>query len=165
MLAALDTPAVQHVAVCVDVLDAVRIDAGRRPYDDPMIPFMPAGSRLNPFWSGFSAALAATAEEPIRTSRCDGLLSMIVPKPFVVGRTDVTFAGWDLCVAAGACPKVSDNGWGRGDRPVMLVSWEEAKGYAAWLKRMAGKDYRLLSEAPSPVGGEPFSIGRVGGMN
>jgi formylglycine-generating enzyme required for sulfatase activity len=69
-----------------------------------------------------------------------------IAKPFAVGRTDVTFAEWDICVAAGACPKVSDAGWGRGDRPVVLVNWEEAKGYAAWLKRMTGKDYRLLSE-------------------
>jgi formylglycine-generating enzyme required for sulfatase activity len=70
-----------------------------------------------------------------------------IVKPFAVGRTDVTFAEWDSCVAAGACPKVPDNGWGRGDRPVILVSWEEAKGYVAWLKRITGKDYRLLSEA------------------
>jgi formylglycine-generating enzyme required for sulfatase activity len=70
-----------------------------------------------------------------------------IAKPFAVGRTDVTFAEWDNCVAAAACPKVSDNGWGGGDRPVILVSWEEAKGYVTWLKRMTGKDYRLLSEA------------------
>jgi formylglycine-generating enzyme required for sulfatase activity len=50
-------------------------------------------------------------------------------------------------MAAGACPKVLDNGWGRGERPLILVSWEEAKAYAAWLKRMTGKDYRLLTES------------------
>jgi formylglycine-generating enzyme required for sulfatase activity len=49
-----------------------------------------------------------------------------IAKPFAVGRTDVTFAAWDICVAAGACPKVSDAGWGRGDRPVVLVNWEES---------------------------------------
>ena len=70
-----------------------------------------------------------------------------IAKPFAVGQTDVTFAEWDICVAAGACPKVADNGWGRGDRPVILVSWEEAKRYVTWLKRITGKDYRLLSEA------------------
>jgi formylglycine-generating enzyme required for sulfatase activity len=70
-----------------------------------------------------------------------------IAKPFAVGRTDLTFAEWDMCVAAGACPKVPDNGWGRGDRPVINVSWEEAKGYVAWLNQMTGKEYRLLSEA------------------
>jgi formylglycine-generating enzyme required for sulfatase activity len=68
-----------------------------------------------------------------------------VAKPLAVGRTTVTFAQWDICVAAGGCPKVSDNGWGRGDRPVISVTWEEATGYVTWLKRMTGADYRLLS--------------------
>jgi formylglycine-generating enzyme required for sulfatase activity len=68
-------------------------------------------------------------------------------KPFAVGKTDVTFAQWDMCAAARACPKLSDSGWGRDDRPVIQVTWEEAKGYVTWLKRMTGKEYRLLSEA------------------
>jgi formylglycine-generating enzyme required for sulfatase activity len=71
---------------------------------------------------------------------------IVIAKPFAVGQTTVTFAQWDVCVAAGACPQVSDNGWGRGDRPVMSVSWEDAKGYVAWLTRMTGKEYRLLTE-------------------
>ncbi len=70
-----------------------------------------------------------------------------IAKSFAIGKYDVTFAEWDTCVAAGACPKVSDNGWGRGNRPVILVSWQEAKGYVTWLRRMTGKDYRLLTEA------------------
>jgi formylglycine-generating enzyme required for sulfatase activity len=67
--------------------------------------------------------------------------------PFAVGKFDVTFAEWDACVDAGACPRASDSGWGRADRPVIYVSWEEAKLYVAWLSRATGKDYRLLSEA------------------
>jgi formylglycine-generating enzyme required for sulfatase activity len=71
-----------------------------------------------------------------------------IATPFAVGRTAITFAEWDLCVVAGACPKVSDtHGWGRGERPVIRVNWEEATGYAAWLKKMTGKEYRLLTEA------------------
>jgi formylglycine-generating enzyme required for sulfatase activity len=70
-----------------------------------------------------------------------------IAKPFAAAKTDVTFAEWDFCVAAGACPRVSDEGSGRGDRPVILVSWAEAKGYVTWLRRMTGKDYHLLSEA------------------
>ena len=30
---------------------------------------------------------------------------------------------------------------------MILVNWEEAKGYVAWLKRVTGKEYRLLTEA------------------
>jgi formylglycine-generating enzyme required for sulfatase activity len=70
-----------------------------------------------------------------------------IAKPLAVGRTVVTFAEWDICFFAGACPKISDTDWGRGDQPVISVTWREAKGYVMWLKRMTGKDYRLLSEA------------------
>jgi formylglycine-generating enzyme required for sulfatase activity len=70
-----------------------------------------------------------------------------IAKPFAVGRTEVTFAQWDACVAAGACRKLGDNAWGRGDRPVINVGWSDAVQYVEWLARMTGKPYRLLSEA------------------
>jgi formylglycine-generating enzyme required for sulfatase activity len=70
-----------------------------------------------------------------------------IAKPFAVGKTEVTFAEWGACVAAGACQEEPDGGWGRGDRPVINVSWDDAKQYVAWLSRITAKDYRLLSEA------------------
>jgi formylglycine-generating enzyme required for sulfatase activity len=69
-----------------------------------------------------------------------------IAKPFAVGKTEVTFAEWDACVAAGACPKVPDMSWGRDNRPVINVSWDDAKQYTAWLSRITGKNYRLLTE-------------------
>ncbi|MGO4871259.1 MAG: SUMF1/EgtB/PvdO family nonheme iron enzyme [Roseiarcus sp.] len=70
-----------------------------------------------------------------------------IPKPFAVAKFDVTFADWDACVSVGGCPAVSDGGMGRGARPVINVTWDDARTYAAWLSRMTGKPYRLLSEA------------------
>jgi formylglycine-generating enzyme required for sulfatase activity len=70
-----------------------------------------------------------------------------IAKPFAVGKFEISFAEWDECTTAGSCPTVSDNGWGRMNRPVVLVSWEDAKRYVAWLAGLTGKDYRLLSEA------------------
>ena len=70
-----------------------------------------------------------------------------IGQPFAVGKTAVTFAEWDTCVAAGACPKAEDSGWGRDDRPLTNVSWDEAKTYSTWLAKQTGKPYRLLTEA------------------
>jgi formylglycine-generating enzyme required for sulfatase activity len=70
-----------------------------------------------------------------------------IAQPFAVGRTEVTFAEWDACVAVGACTKGSDSGWGRGDQPVINVGWDDAKEYVAWLSKITGKKYRLLTEA------------------
>ena len=71
-----------------------------------------------------------------------------IERPFAVGQYEVTFAEWDACASAGGCShRPSDEGWGRGRRPVMNVSWNDAKEYVRWLSRRTGKRYRLLSEA------------------
>jgi formylglycine-generating enzyme required for sulfatase activity len=71
-----------------------------------------------------------------------------IPKDFAIGRREVTFAEWDRCVAAGGCKfSPPDQGWGRGDRPVTDVSWDDAKEFIAWLSKTTGKAYRLPTEA------------------
>jgi formylglycine-generating enzyme required for sulfatase activity len=70
-----------------------------------------------------------------------------IGQPFAVGKNPITFTEWDSCVAAGACPKAEDSGWGRDDRPVTNVTWDEAKIYSTWLAKRTGKPYRLLTEA------------------
>ena len=69
-----------------------------------------------------------------------------IARPFAVSKFEVTFAEWDACVAAAACPPVTDS-WGRGRQPVINVGWDDAKQYARWLSRLTGKEYRLLTEA------------------
>jgi formylglycine-generating enzyme required for sulfatase activity len=74
--------------------------------------------------------------------------TVVLVKPFAVSRFEVTFDEWDACVDEGDCdPRVSDNGWGRGLRPVMNVTWNDAQRYVAWFSKVTGKFYRLLSEA------------------
>jgi formylglycine-generating enzyme required for sulfatase activity len=69
-------------------------------------------------------------------------------QPLATGKYVVTFAQWDACVAAGGCThRPGDNDWGRGKRPVINVSWNDAQQFVGWLAKKTGKPYRLLTEA------------------
>ena len=73
---------------------------------------------------------------------------VVIPNAFAIGRREVTFDEWDLCVAAGACKyRPDDRGWGRGNRPVIDVSWDDAHDFVSWMTQKTGKKYRLPSEA------------------
>jgi formylglycine-generating enzyme required for sulfatase activity len=66
---------------------------------------------------------------------------------FAMGRYEVTFAEYDKFAQATGREKPSDEGWGRGNRPVINVSWHEATAYAKWLSQQTGQQYRLPTEA------------------
>ena len=72
-----------------------------------------------------------------------------IRQSFEVSKYEVTFAQWDACVLGGGCGgyRPDDEGWGRGTRPVINVSWEDAQAYVSWLSSQTGEAYRLLSEA------------------
>ena len=89
-----------------------------------------------------------------------------IGSPFALSEFEITFAQWDACVARGGCGgyRPDDQGWGRGNRPVIGVSWNDAKAYVAWLSRTTGKHYRLASEseweyAARAATTTPFSFG------
>jgi Sulfatase-modifying factor enzyme 1/TIR domain len=81
------------------------------------------------------------SEEPVHT--------VTIARRFAVGQFEVTWDEWEACVKMRGCDgrPTSDAEYGTGDRPVINVSWEQAKGYVAWLSRMTRRDYRLLTEA------------------
>jgi formylglycine-generating enzyme required for sulfatase activity len=91
--------------------------------------------------------MGSPASEPHRGSEAQHRVTLAYP--FAVSKFEVTFDQWDACVRDGGCGgyRPDDEGWGRGQRPVMNVSWENAKAYVAWLSRKTGKPYRLLSES------------------
>jgi len=106
--------------------------------DCPLLKVIPAGS----YWQGSddSSTYALSMEKPRRL--------VAIERPFAVGVHEVTMTEWDACFDAGGCQaKPGDNGWGRANRPVIMVSWADAEEYATWLSEKSGQSYRLPSES------------------
>jgi formylglycine-generating enzyme required for sulfatase activity len=76
---------------------------------------------------------------------------VLIRNPIAVGKFEITFDQWDACVDAGGCTSnqsPDDEGWWPEEkRPVINVSWEDAKEYIRWISAKTGKNYRLLSES------------------
>jgi formylglycine-generating enzyme required for sulfatase activity len=67
---------------------------------------------------------------------------------FALARTPLTFEEFDAFCSATGRSTPDDRGFGRGRRPVINVSWEDAQAYLGWLNGLiAGRPYRLPSEA------------------
>jgi formylglycine-generating enzyme required for sulfatase activity len=57
---------------------------------------------------------------------------------FLLGKYQLTFAEYDQFCQDSAQAKPSDNGWGRGTRPVINVSWLEAIKFCNWKSQQEG---------------------------
>jgi len=153
---AVAAPPVEHVPPSAeDACDGIRVSvahsktkpcikpgSGKAFRDCPDCPEMviaPAGS----------FTMGSPESEPERSDAEGPQHRVTIRKPFAVGRFAATFAEWDACVATGGCDGYmpDDAGWGRDDRPVINVSWNDAQAYVKWLSGKTGKLYRLLSEA------------------
>ena len=67
--------------------------------------------------------------------------------PFSISKYEITFDQWDECFKAKGCrhnPK--DMAWGRGDRPVINISFKDIRHYLSWLSKEKGREYRLPTE-------------------
>ncbi|MFB9884829.1 SUMF1/EgtB/PvdO family nonheme iron enzyme [Balneatrix alpica] len=72
---------------------------------------------------------------------------VVIRTPFALSKHEVTFEEYDLFAKATNRRLPDDQGWGRGRRPVVNVSWRDAQAYTQWLSEKTGKAYRLPSEA------------------
>jgi len=70
-----------------------------------------------------------------------------ISSSFAIGKYEVTFDEYDyFCELTGRI-KPNDEGWGRGKRPVIDVTWYDAQDYVQWLTKSTGKEYYLPSES------------------
>lgn len=80
----------------------------------------------------------ASEEQPVHEVRLPS---------FSIGQHEVTFREYEVFAAATGLPLPDDLGWGRGARPVINVSWDDARAYTVWLSEQTGYNYRLPTEA------------------
>lgn len=90
------------------------------------------------FTQGSSTLSPAFEERPAR---------QVSLPAFALSITEITFAEYGAFVAAVGGRLPADQGWGRNLRPVINVSWDDARAYAAWLSSQTGHRYRLATES------------------
>ncbi|MCU0275431.1 MAG: bifunctional serine/threonine-protein kinase/formylglycine-generating enzyme family protein [Acidobacteria bacterium] len=72
---------------------------------------------------------------------------MVFISGFWLGKTEVTFAQYDAFCQETGRRFPGDEGWGRGSRPVINITWEDAGAYCRWLAKKSGRSFRLPTEA------------------
>ena len=118
-----------------EIISKVFRDRLKNGQEGPEMVVVPAGS----FKMGDVQGGGLSDELPARTVN--------IQKPFAIGRYEVTFEEYDQFAKATNRQLPGDKGWGRGRRPVINVSWQDAVAYAKWLSEQNGKRYRLPTEA------------------
>jgi serine/threonine-protein kinase len=118
--------------------------------DCPSMVLVPAGNFVQ----------GSPADEPESQGNERPQRTVHVPS-FLLGQTEVTLDEWDACVADGGCSyNASDFGWGRGDRPVADVTWDDVQEYVVWLSAETGYQYRLPSESEWEYAARAGTTGR-----
>ena len=109
-------------------------------YSQPSFPIpemvvIPSGSFKMGCVSGIDCG---ESEKPVHAVSIDS---------FALSKYEVTFEEYDAFTNATRRERADDEGWGRGRRPVINVSWYDAMAYAEWLSEQTRDRYRLPSEA------------------
>jgi formylglycine-generating enzyme required for sulfatase activity len=120
-----------------------------RPMPDRLRPGFVFRDRLNGGGSGPEMVsipvgefyMGAPGVEPSSSNHKRPQHLVTLERPFAIGRYPVTFVDYDQF------RQPDDADWGRGKRPVINVSWEDAVAYCDWLTQQTGQRYRLPTEA------------------
>ena len=129
-------------------MEGMFADALRSGGRGPAMVTIPAGAFRMGCASGLDCRIN---EEPVR--------DVAIPHPFAISVFEVTFEDYDRFKRR---DKVADESWGRGQRPVINVSWDDAGKYVAWLSSQTGEEYRLPSEAEWEYAARAGSLAQYG---
>jgi len=109
------------------------------PLDDgsrgPELVIIPAGKLL----MGAPATEGGDADERLHV--------VTIERTFAISQYPITFQDYERFAQAQDLPIPDDQGWGRGQRPVINITWQQASAYAEWLSGKSAQRYRLPTEA------------------
>jgi formylglycine-generating enzyme required for sulfatase activity len=81
-----------------------------------------------------------SSERPTKT--------VMITRPFGIGKFEVSVAEWRECYEAGGCSyEMPDDYATSPDAPARHLNWYDAQEYVSWLTQKTGKHYRLATEA------------------
>jgi formylglycine-generating enzyme required for sulfatase activity len=66
---------------------------------------------------------------------------------YYISRYEITYEQFDKFCRETGRSLPQDEGWGRGNRPVIMVTWDSACSFCTWLSHKTGKDIHLPTEA------------------
>ena len=119
-----------------------------------LTPVIPVGSELIPVREA-AGEMVSIPGGTFRMGDLSGEISdiekpahTVTVRPFNLGKYEVTYAQYDVCVADGGCKYKPRDAWGsRGNRPVIYVSWDDVQVFVDWLNGKTRSNYRLPTEA------------------
>jgi formylglycine-generating enzyme required for sulfatase activity len=91
--------------------------------------------------------MGSPQDDPERSNAEGPRHKVHIAKVFAMGVYAVTFDEYDLFCERKNLNEPDDSGWGRGKRPAINVSWNDAEAYCLWLSEQTARPYRLPSEA------------------
>lgn len=138
----------------------VGTESAKQPTDSPAAQNAKAGYQRSELVPGERDQLASGGQGPALLPLPTGTFMMgsnrfsekpihfvKIDRPVLMTVTEITFEEYEtFCLETNvACP--DDANWGKKDRPVINVSWEDAQAYARWLSKQTGFTYRLPTES------------------
>jgi formylglycine-generating enzyme required for sulfatase activity len=111
--------------------------------EEPRLPFEPEMVRISPG----KFLMGSPENEEGRWGAEGPQREVTINYAFEIGKYEITFDEYDAFANDSKRRLPSDAGWGRGKRPVINVSWNDAQDYVQWLSKQTGKKYRLPTEA------------------